>query len=74
MLAGAHPVHSSLTVVIHGLLPALADASILTVFRFLGLLDVLHEYDRCTLGRLSYQDRASSTSEGLANTEEQCTS
>ena len=46
----------------HKLAAATADASVLTVFRSVGLLDVLHEYDCGGLGRKPCQTGASTVS------------
>ena len=46
----------------HELATATADASTLTAFRSVGLLDVLHEYDCGGLGRKPCQSGASTVS------------
>ncbi len=51
-----------LACIAHKLATTTADASVLTAFCFVGLLDVLHEYDCGGLGRKSCQNGASTVS------------
>ena len=55
-------VYRHLARISHQLATATADASTLTAFRSVGLLDVLHEYDCGGLGRKPCQSGASTVS------------
>ena len=54
--------HLTLTRIFHKLAAATADLPVLTAFRSLGLLDVLHEYDCGDLGRKPCQTGTSTVS------------